>query len=219
MKTPRTSSYGRNALDFYIEPQWCTEALLALPTFSLIDGVIDPCCGSGNVLTAAKLTGRFIGGGDIDATRAGVLQTDDFRDYVNADLARYRKSFGSIAVVSNPPYGGGDMAEALIRHFVPMRAVEVVAVFVQSRFLHSGKRYKLHAVDHRPSIVAHLSDRPSCPPGDALLAGEIEAKGGSQDYCWLIYDKRGWDVSTRTVWLRKPAAKIDRKIDEVAACR
>jgi hypothetical protein len=203
----KVSGYDRDPLDFYIEPEWCTEALLALPTFSLIYGVLDPCCGSGNVVRAAWSSMRDACGTDIvDRGQLAKVALLEFGKQTNASI---RESFvpqimHNIAVVSNPPYGGGDMAEAFIRHFVPMRAAQVVAVFVQSRFLHSGKRHKLHAIDHRPSVVAHLSDRPSCPPGDALLAGEIEAKGGSQDYCWLIYDRRGWDVSTRTVWLRRP---------------
>jgi hypothetical protein len=198
-----TSGYDRDPLDFYIEPEWCTEALLALPTFSLIRDVYDPCCGSGNVLKAAMRSGRRGGGSDVVDRGDNVGFVADFLN-ITSSAAAAAKSGDPLAIVSNPPYGGGDMAEAFIRHFVSMRDVEVVAVFVQSRFLHSGKRHKLHAIDHRPSVVAHLSDRPSCPPGDAYLAGEIEAKGGSQDYCWLVYDKRGWDLFTRTVWLRRP---------------
>lgn len=201
-------------LDFYIEPEWCTAALLALPTFSLIDSVYDPCAGSGNVLKAAVALKFNVTGSDaVDRGRWPVCQFQD------VGYRRLQQCFGQVgnhrvAIVSNPPYGGGDTAEEFIRHFVPMRSVEVVAVFVQTRFLHSGKRHALHTRDHRPSIVAHLSDRPSCPPGDALLAGEVEAKGGTQDYTWLIYDKRGWDTNTRTVWLRRPVPKLAKR-DEV----
>jgi hypothetical protein len=209
-------AHPRADLDFYIEPEWCTEALLALPAFSLIRAVYDPCCGSGNVVKAARASDRRARGSDIVDRSSNVSFVADFLALTKGAAAA-GKDGEQLAVVSNPPYGGGDMAEAFIRHFVPMPTVEVVAVFVQSRFLHSGKRHKLHAIDHRPSVVAHLSDRPSCPPGDAYLAGEIEAKGGSQDYCWLIYDKRGWDVSTRTVWLRKPSAKPDKNINSVEA--
>lgn len=196
-------THPRADLDFYIEPEWCTGALLQLPTFSLIEIIYDPCCGSGNVVKTARALAYRAFGSDVENRSRYVQLVADFRKLTSRAVGANRNG-AQLAVVSNPPYGGGDMAEAFIRHFVPMNTVEVVAVFVQSRFLHSGKRHKLHAIDHRPSIVAHLSDRPSCPPGDALLAGDIEAKGGSQDYCWLIYDKRGLDVSTRTVWLRRP---------------
>jgi hypothetical protein len=207
--------HPRADLDFYVEPEWVTAALLSLPTFSLIGVVYDPCCGSGNVVAAARQRGFRGCGSDIEDRSRFVSFVADFRNLTNGAVGA-QSSGDQVAVVSNPPYGGGDLAEAFIRHFVPMRAAAVVAVFVQGRFLYSRKRHALHTRDHIPSIVAHLSDRPSCPPGVGFLAGEIEAKGGSQDYCWLIYDKRGWDVSTRTVWLKKQPSKVENAIDEAA---
>jgi hypothetical protein len=194
-------AHPRAGLDFYIEPKWVTDVLLTLPCFSGVYAVYDPCAGSGNVLAAAADAGYSAFGSDLHADRGGD-ELVDFNSVTDEALAAYAP-FGSLAVVSNPPYGRGDVAQQFVTHFLGLNRASLVAAFVQSRFLHSGGRHAFFTA-HPPTCLAVLADRPSCPPGDAYLAGEIEAKGGSQDYCWLIYDKRGLDVSTRTVWLRRP---------------
>ncbi len=45
--------------------------------------------------------------------------------------------------------------------------------------------------------------RPSMPPGDKLLAGEVKAAGGKMDYCWMIWCI-GHKGATTAHWLRRP---------------
>ena len=48
--------WARHPDDWYVEPAWCNDALFAKINF--IGTVVDPCCGSGTTLLAAKQVDR-----------------------------------------------------------------------------------------------------------------------------------------------------------------
>ena len=204
----RTDSrrYTKDALGFYTEPQWCTDAILTLPVFSGVKNVWDPCAGSGNVIRAVVASGREAQASDI---------ARDERPY-GADLppcfqinffGQSRLPARVDAIVSNPPYGESLEALRFIRHARALKPL-VLAAFVDARFLFSGARHAFFNDPHtRPDINVILSDRPSCPPGDALAAGEVSASGGTQNYVWLIWAAFLRFGHTKTIWLRRPKAE------------
>src|SRR6185312_10537812 len=101
------------------------------------------------------------------------------------------------SIVSNPPY-------RVTQEFIE-RALKIatykVAMLVQSKFPYSQRRHALFTT-HPPARIYFLSDRPSMPPGDAYLAGEIKAVGGKMDFMWIV-----WDAAhagpTEAHWLRR----------------
>jgi hypothetical protein len=184
-------------LAFFIEPEWATDALLRLPFFSPIKVAWDPCCGSGNIVRAGRRAGLDMIGSDIaDRGLDGQLLLD-FR--------KQKRMLGDAdAIIFNPPYGSARLAKEFIAHARSLKP-KLVAAFVENRFLASAGRYDFFMRDHRPTCIAFLSDRPSCPPGDAFLAGEIKATGGKQDYCWLIWCDWLAGAPREPVWLRRAA--------------
>ena len=177
----KRSGYDRADLDFYIEPEWTVELLLDRERF---DGVTwDPACGSGTIPAAFEARGLRCHASDIvDRGWPGTVEHDFLSDgWVDPD----RLPVEVDNIVTNPPYGRGVTA----RRFVNV-AREIarckVAAFVRADFLFSQGRRQLLSEAARVYV---LSKRPSCPPGDPYLRGEIEAKGGQHDYCWVVWDR------------------------------
>lgn len=175
--------------DFFIEPAWCVEALLDAERF--VGDILDPACGSGTIPRVARARGLHARGEDIVA-RDGVTIVSDFLQ----PLAEVVVCVDNI--ICNPPYR---LAEPFIRRALQI-TTRKVAMIVQEKFLYSGQRHALFTGTPLARLY-FLSDRPSMPPGDKYLAGEIEAKGGSVNYCWLVmsHDHQGPPTAH---WLRKP---------------
>jgi hypothetical protein len=56
---------------------------------------------------------------------------------------------------------------------------------------------------HTPlETIYLLTPHPSMPPGTAILAGE-KPSGGSQDCCWLVFNKVGTRRSPKRRWLSR----------------
>jgi hypothetical protein len=203
-KPYRQPQAERDDLDFYIENKWCSELLLKLPIFKGITVIYDPCQGSGNIVDSADELGFDAFGDDLSPDRCS--PDTGPADFFDMTAARFSGCFqkGATAIVSNPPYGRAETAERFIRHALTFRDCPLVAIFVEARFLFSDKRHGLFAHEHPPTCIAFLSSRPSCPPGDAYLRGEIKATGGTQQYVWLIYDRRpGPPLCPPHLWLTR----------------
>lgn len=200
----KRKAYPQDPLGFYIEPQYATDALLTEPMFQLVGKVWDPCAGSGNILRACRDRGFDAIGSDI-APRVAEGFTLRQMDFLLATSL----PAGVNAIICNPPYGSGFLARRFIEHALALRA-DLVAAFVELRFLGAARRHRFYR-DNPPALIGILSRRPSCPPGEMLLRGEIEAKGGSKDYCWVVYASWLKGQPTQTVWLAGPA---DRKRGE-----
>jgi hypothetical protein len=147
---------------------------------------LDPACGSGNIVRACQARGWQAIGTDIVARGFGW----DERDFLRDDPVVRPK-----AIICNPPY-------SLTPEFV-LRALALdvpkFAMLVGDKFRYSQERWPLFR-DHPPARVYILTRRPSLPPGELYLAGKIEAKGGTKDYEWMVWD-RAYSGPTIMIWL------------------
>lgn len=170
--------YERHNDDWYVEPPWVVDQLLRAVTFT--GSIHDPCCGGGNIPQRLEELGHRVIGSDIVDRGYGEIQNFflDWREYEN--------------MIFNPPY---KIAEDFILHALELTTQKVAAI-VNLKFLASqGRRDRLF-LRHPPANVLICSRRPSMPPGGA----GIEAKGGTADYCWIVWDNvAGGD--TRVSWL------------------
>ena len=162
--------YDRHADDWYVEPSWAVEGLLALERpFSGI--VLDPCCGGGNIprtLCAAGLDG--VG--------------SDLRDrgYAPATQAPYASSIPFIrpdSIISNPPYREAQsFVECALEH-----TSDRVCCLLRLAFLETPKR----AAWFRSSGLSRVlvsSRRISMPPGDSGAT----ASGGKTAFAWFVWE-------------------------------
>lgn len=170
--------YARHGDDWYVEPPWVVDQLLRAVTFT---GIIhDPCCGGGTIPKRLDERGYNTTASDVVDRGYG-----DIRDFF-LDLRRRQN------IICNPPY---KIAERFILHAIEVTDGKVAAI-VNLKFLASqGRRDRLF-FRHPPANVLILSQRPSMPPGGSGIA----AKGGTADYCWIVWDNvAGGD--TRVSWL------------------
>lgn len=179
----------RHNMDWYIEPRWAVD--LFLDREEIPGPAWDPACGSGTIPKACRE--RFIETGASDAADRGFGLVHDFLGM--EPMPRWRLPIASI--ITNPPY---KLAQQFVEKALTI-ATRKVAVLVQSKFPYSQGRHALFT--RNPcSAIYFLSDRPSMPPGEMLLAGDVKAEGGKMDYCWIVFDKlhRGAPAAH---WLRR----------------
>ena len=177
-------TYDRQAEDWYVEPEWCTELLLDAVDFE--GSIHDPACGQGNITKVCDARGMTSFGTDI-VDRAGLF----FNGMI--DFSTEPRSWAR-NIITNPPY---KLAEKFIRHglrIVPRKT----AVLTRLEFLASQQRNALFT-EHPPTKILVLSRRPSMPPGE-LYDPDKEARGGTLDYCWIVWDKQS-DAPTTVEWL------------------
>lgn len=166
-RTRTVTDHARAVADWYVDPPFCTELLFDAVEFQ--GPIWDPCCGSGTIPHVAVKRGLLVGGSDLVFRGYGEGGRDFF-----ADSGPYRN------LIFNPPY---DQAERFILHALEIASGKVAAL-VNLKFLASqGRRERLFNA-HPPLVVLILSRRPSMPPGGSGLA----AKGGTADYCWIIWE-------------------------------
>lgn len=188
--------WQRDALDWYVEEEFVTQALVKVERF--VGPVLDPCCGQGNIVKGLLAAGVEAVGTDIvkrvpDGT-PWFLGTADFREV------------GAISqpnICMNPPFFRAKGAEAFIRKALSVASGKVVA-FADIKFLASHGRAKGLYAEFPPNRVWSISPRPSCPPGEFLLAGG-EADGGTADWVWMVWDQTAPFYGTQFDWLRAEA--------------
>ena len=183
----RTYKGERDGLDWYVEPEWCIHALLDAERF---DGpILDPACGCGTIPKVCREHGYGILASDIvDRGFPGTV----IADFIKKNP--WRPVVPSI--ICNPPY----------RHaaeFVDWAIVlaNKVAIIVPQQFPFSQRRHDLFTKNPLARLY-FLSNRPSMPPGEALRDGTAEAKGGSVDYLWMVWE-HGHIGPPTAHWLRK----------------
>jgi len=179
----------RDPDDWYVEPEKSVRQLLTVESF---DGwTHDPCCGAGTIPRVLAAAGVTVTGSDIKDRGAPCFAgASDF-------IATGWLPEGVQHVCMNPPYFKAAGAEACIMQALD-HAPGKVAAFVSAKFLYGGARSRRLYKARPPSRVWLLTDRPSCPPGAWLAAGNT-AGGGEQDFAWLVWDARA---------LRHPAGAL-----------
>ncbi|HWV44092.1 hypothetical protein [Pseudorhodoplanes sp.] len=184
----RAHSWQRDEDDWYIENRWCSERLFVEERF---DGeILDPCCGSGRIVKAARAAGFIASGSDIKPRGYGGGGVD-FRSITRA-----------VNVCSNPPF---DVIEEFARHACTI-AERKVAIIFPTRRLNAAGVWLQQLPLYRTWF---LTPRPSMPPGRVALEYERngkEPRGGKQDFAWLVF-LRGFEGRAETRWLHRDKEK------------
>jgi hypothetical protein len=164
---PRSSGYARQALDYYVEPEWAVAALLDVETFH--GDILDPACGSGTIVRVCRARGLVAAGSDIVDRGYGYPVADFF------DLTEPVDN-----VISNMPFGA---AGRFIPHALELTR-DKVAILGRLALLEGQKRRRMW--DGTPPYrILVFSRRVSMPPGDRNLP----ARGGSVAYAWFIWKR------------------------------
>ena len=181
----KASGYKHDPLGFYTEPVRCSALLFEAIRFK--QAVYDPCCGIYTIPKVAASFGLRASGSDIVARSPHQQGCRDFLE--DKEVEQYQPP----NIVCNPPY---KLAEAFARKAIAV-AYQKTAILVRLDFLASQKRHALFT-EHPPAWVLVLSQRPSMPPGDS----DIPAKGGMNDYGWIIWDAERPGAPTEMRWLK-----------------
>ncbi len=170
---PKHSGRLRAEDEWYVEPSWSVAALATVE--NLAHKVYDPACGGGTIPRTLSALGHEVIGTDL--VDRGYGQVVDFLTATPRDL--------DADIVCNPPYLRGEGTIAFINRAVSANYRKACFI-VNESFLFSRRRKALFEAWPLARIW-FLSDRPSMPPGALLASGEVEAKGGTANYSWLVF--------------------------------
>lgn len=185
--------FDRAQHDWYVEEARASAGLFKAERF--VGGVHDPACGRGNIVRSALAAGLRATGTDIVA-RVGADEKW-FSGTVNFLTVG---AIWAANIVMNPPFLKARGTEAFVRKALDLARAKV-AVFAPIGFLAGDKRSSGLFAEHPPSRVYSISPRISCPPGEYLLAGGA-AKGGTEEWIWLVWDRTAPHAATTFHWLR-----------------
>jgi hypothetical protein len=179
----------RHPEDFYVEPEWCSARLFEEEQF--YEGILDPACGIGRIVMAAKAAGFGARGADIVRRLA---PTEFPFLFTHGDFLRSHPRAPNI--VCNPPFG---IAEKFVSHALSL-ASRKVAMLLPANWIQGDKRSRWLETTplHR---VWFVTPRPSMPPGPAIMAGQ-KPGNGTTDYAWFVW-KKDYDGRAEVRWLRK----------------
>lgn len=192
----RSVRHAREPYDWYVDPPYCTRALMERLDFG-DDFILDPSCGRGTILDVAKARGHLTFGVDVvDRHAQHPFKRCDFLRMEHLPSTKGR----ALSIINNPPYSYvEDIAEAFIRKALTL-PIRRAAFLLPIAFLASASRWRLFERDFNPSHVAVLSERPSMPPGSTVTSA-TEFKGGMADYVWVVFTApHRW--KTRCLWLQ-----------------
>jgi hypothetical protein len=181
----------------YVEPAWCSRRLLQA-AFTPIKGhvIVDPACGWGTILYQARELGFAAMGSDLVDRLGDNGRKFHFRkcDFLNGYTAPTQ---GRLSIICNPPF---DHVEEFCRQACKI-ATDKVAMICLLRRLPAA-----HWLAELPlSRIYFLTPRPSMPPGEWIAAGN-KPGGGSQDFCWLVFDLRPLHEPVSAHWLHRDGA-------------
>ncbi|MBN9568206.1 MAG: hypothetical protein J0H79_11445 [Alphaproteobacteria bacterium] len=187
-KERKSHLWARDPDDWYVEPRWCNDALFAAVQFEGV--IVDPCCGVGRVLDAAKDAGYDTIGMDLRDRGARDRHPFEPRDFFTVeDFAPN--------IVCNPPY---KYAERFVAHCIA-HVMRKTAVLLRAQWANGRARSRwLESLPLRHVLA--LSPRPSMLPGAAVVAGE-RAGSGTTDYSWFIFE-RDYAGRPEFGWARQP---------------
>jgi hypothetical protein len=198
---PHHSGFPRHPDEFYIEDDWCFDALPAiLGAAEFAKGIYDPAVGVGTIPLAAIRYGFPAMGSDkVDRPKGAPFR------FTTRDFLEERTLNGWPSIVMNSPYKATrEFIDKALREVKPGGAVAALAPL---SFLASQERYNFF---QRPEVerIIFLSKRPSMPDGHALLRGEVKRGRGKVDYAWAVFragGRRGADV--RSHWWLPPVVE------------
>lgn len=184
LRKRESSIWIRDRHDWYVEPQWCADRLFAVLPF--VGEVIDPACGRGNIVEAARRAHHCAEGWDLIDRGFPGTKVRDFREH--------REPICNI--VSNPPFG---IAQHFVSHALQL-ARHTVCMLLPANWVQGDKRSRW--LESTPlASVYFITPRPSMPPGAVVAAGG-KPGNGTTDYAWFVWT-RGRVGSAEICWLRR----------------
>jgi hypothetical protein len=191
VKARRSHIFPKATDGHYVEPAWCSERLFAIEPFGAPGAlVLDPAAGWGNIPRAAIAAGYTAVASDI-ADRLDHRGLEGIRFHI-CNFLEESPVRSAWSVACNPPFDR-------VREFCE-RGLEIatykVAMIVPLRRLPAARWLESLPLES----VYLLTPRPSMPPGAWIAAGNIPG-GGSQDFCWLVFNKRAGSTAPRLRWL------------------
>lgn len=155
----------RIALDAYMTPPWAVDVILPFLPLTNHTTVLEPCCGTGNVLERVRAHGvesASLRGIEIDAGRADTARARGF----NVETANALSAdWGSPdVIITNPPYRRA--LEFATKAVEVARGKGTVALLLRLGFLETLKRREWHVANpcdlfvfpRRPSFFGSGSD-------------------------------------------------------------
>lgn len=168
--------FAKAADGFYVEPAWCSERLFEVEKFP--GRVWDPACGWGTITAAALRSGYRVLGTDIIDRKRHKLGRGFFQyDFLSEERI---SPGGNFSIVCNPPF---DHVEEFARQALT-RGARKVALIILTRRLNAAR----WLAELPLKKIWLLTPRPSMPPGEWIAAGN-KPGGGTQDFCWLVFDR------------------------------
>jgi len=161
---------------WYVDPIQTSRAFFKVEAFDRSEPILDPGCGLGTILIAAREAGYKTLAADIVNRGFPGTKVQDF----------FKRRHAPVSVVSNPDY---KIAREFVEHALKIGGRKVAILYPIARICSRRARWIYAAPLKR---VWAIGPRPSMLPGANILAGE-KAKGGRPDYCWLVFEV-GHDV-------------------------
>jgi hypothetical protein len=194
--------FARDAYGHYVEPLWCSARLFAAESFGAPGALIlDPSCGWGRILRAAKAAGYGVAGSDVIDRRGDSQAFTDF-PFTICDFLIDTPVRAPWAIVCNPPF---DRVRQFSEHAIDV-ATHKVAMLMLLRRLPAARWLQRLPLE----TLWALSPRPSMPPASYIAAGNKPA-GGREDFCWLVFNKQSTiGHEPRLRWLHRDGAPAHR---------
>jgi hypothetical protein len=180
--------WQRHPEDWYVEEEWVNDRLFACETFE--GRIVDPACGIGRIVKAARRAGYKASGSDI-VRRAPGYRVGNF----------FEQSRSVPNLVSNVPFR---FALAFVGHSLNL-AERKAALLLPAGWINGEARSRWLAKTPLKRIW-HLAPRPSMPPGEIVVARKHKISNGTIDYVWLIFEQ-GFQGEPVTGWLRRGDAE------------
>jgi hypothetical protein len=201
---PRRSGYEYVPDGFYVEPRWVVDLMLDNEAFE--GNGLDPCCGTGTIVSVCRDRGLSMRGSD--------LRDHGFGERLDMFDITERVDF----IISNFPYGSkhdGRHIHERVEHCLNLVRRKMVLILPMT-FWESRERYPFFH-QYPPLWFAPCSDRPSMPPGH--LDGERDhhgaiiqppSSGGTAPYGWFGW-KPGYQGETRVrLFGLKPSRRVSK---------
>lgn len=182
LRERKSHIFAREAFNHYVEEKWCGERLFDVEKF---DGaILDPCCGWGRIVSAARERGLVAMGHDI--------VDRGFSNTVKRDFLEPAFPWSFPNIVSNPPFENfrAFAERALERASGKVALIWLVRTLPAARWLQGTPLKKIY----------FLTPRPSMPTGEFIAKGG-KVGGGTQDFCWLVWDRNA--KSEAPGWLHR----------------
>jgi len=204
-KSRNTHDFPRHRDEWYVEEPWCNRRLFEV--VPLEGEVLDPFCGFGQIVLAARAAGLSARGSDIRPRwrRAPGYYPSFEKLFVQANFlnGHWPPKRGIWArprnIVSNPPF----KPVRAVYEAAMARAEERVILLLPWAFYCGGRASAW--LDTTPLVCVYpLGPRPSMPPGSYLLRGK-KPEGGRQDFAWYEFRHghrprvRGGSVEVRPI--------------------